>query len=117
MDLPLTVLSAVNILGAVLILAHNWINAWKVSRLVLDNRRTRLLLMLRVNPVFVMAYWIFWSVSIVIGIQMFVRDKGLVWERTEKVDANHDLVRDLELVAGGTDAAGIPSPEAKIKTF
>jgi hypothetical protein len=105
-DLPLTVLSAVNILGALVILAHNWINAWKVSRLVLDNRRARLLLMLRVNPVFVMAYWLFWSLSIVIGIQMFVRDKGLVWERTEKVDANHDLVRDLELVAVGGPGAG-----------
>jgi glycosyltransferase XagB len=103
-DLPLTVLSAINILGALLILAHNWINAWKVSRLVLDNRRARLLLMLRFNPVFVMTYWIFWSVSIVIGIQMFIRDKGLVWERTVKVDANHDLVRDLEVVgAAGAD--------------
>ncbi len=85
MDLPLTVLSAINILGALVILAHNWNNAWKVSGLVLDNR---LLLMLRVNPVFVMAYRIFWSLSIVIGIQMFIRDKGLAWERTEKVDAN-----------------------------
>ena len=106
-DLPLAVLSAINILGALVILAHNWINAWKVSGLVLDNRRARLLLMLRVNPVFVMAYWIFWSLSIVIGIQMFMRDKGLVWERTEKVDANHDLVRDLELVAVGGPGADV----------
>ena len=52
-DLRLTVLSAINILGALVILAHNWINAWRVSGLVLDNRRARLLLMLRVNPVFV----------------------------------------------------------------
>jgi glycosyltransferase XagB len=100
-DLPLTVLSAINILGALAILAHNWVNAWRVSRLVLDSRRARLRLALRINPVFVMAYWIFWSVSIVIGIQMFVRDKGLVWERTEKVDANHELVRVLELVSAG----------------
>ena len=35
----------------------------------------------------------FWSVSIIIGFQMFLRDKGLAWERTTKVDANHDLVR------------------------
>ena len=56
---------------------------------------------------FVMAYWIFWSLSIVIGIQMFIRDKGLVWERTEKVDANHDLVRDLELVAIAVPGADV----------
>jgi cellulose synthase/poly-beta-1,6-N-acetylglucosamine synthase-like glycosyltransferase len=105
-DLPLAVVSAINILGAVVILMHNWINAWRVSRLVLDNRRARLRLALRVNPLFVMAYWLFWSVSIVIGIQMFVRDKGLVWERTEKVDANHDLVREVELAAAGVLRAG-----------
>lgn len=63
--------------------------------------RGLLRLVLRLNPVFVMAYWLFWSVSMIIGIQMFIRDKGLVWERTEKVDANHDLVRELELTAVG----------------
>ena len=100
-DLPLTGLAVVNLMGAVTILAHNWTNAWKVSGQVLDSRRARLRLMLRLNPVFVMVYWLFWSVSMIIGIQMFIRDKGLVWERTEKVDANHDLVRELELTAGG----------------
>ena len=83
------------------ILAHNWTNAWRVSRQVLDSRKARLRLALRLNPMFVMAYWLFWSVSMIIGIQMFIRDKGLVWERTEKVDANHDLVRELELTAVG----------------
>jgi len=102
-DLPLTVFSAINILGALVILAHNWANAWKVSRLVLDSRWSRLRFALRVNPLFVMAYWVFWSISIVIGIQMFLGDRGLTWERTVKVDANHDLVRALE---GG--AAGMP---------
>jgi cellulose synthase/poly-beta-1,6-N-acetylglucosamine synthase-like glycosyltransferase len=105
-DLPLATVSAINILGAVTILAHNWINAWKVSRLVLDNHRARLRFALRVNPLFVMAYWIFWTISIAIGIQMFVRDKGLVWERTEKVDANHNLVREVETGAAAALQAG-----------
>jgi hypothetical protein len=96
LDRPLEILAAVNIVGAYIILAHNWINAWEVSKLVLPSRRDRLRLALRLNPLFVIFYWIFWSVSIVIGIQMFIRDMGLVWERTEKVDANHDLVRDNE---------------------
>jgi hypothetical protein len=49
-----------------------------------------------------------------IGIQMFVRDKGLIWERTEKVDANHDLVRIFEILdqdnpsADSTDWSGAP---------
>ena len=75
------------------ILTYNWVNAWKVSKLVLTTRRDRLLLACRVNPLFVLVYWMFWSVSIIIGFQMFLRDKGLAWERTTKVDANHDLVR------------------------
>lgn len=60
------------------------------------------------------AWMLFWSVSIVIGIQMFVRDKGLVWERTEKVDAYHDLVRDLDLVApAGLGADVIDQPDVR----
>ena len=95
-DLPLTALSVVNIVGAVAVLLFNWVNACKVSGLVLGSRRDRWRFALRVNPLFVMAYWIFWSVSLLIGIQMFLRDKGLTWERTEKVDANHELVRAFE---------------------
>jgi cellulose synthase/poly-beta-1,6-N-acetylglucosamine synthase-like glycosyltransferase len=100
-DRPLALLSAVNIVAVFIILAHNWLNAWRVSKLVLDSKRDRLRLALRLNPLFVLLYWIFWSVSIAIGIQMFVRDKGLVWERTVKVDANHDFVRESELVGAG----------------
>lgn len=92
-DRALEVLSAINILGVLVILTYNWVNAWKVSKLVLTTRRDRLLLACRVNPLFVLVYWMFWSVSIIIGFQMFLRDKGLAWERTTKVDANHDLVR------------------------
>lgn len=94
-DRPLVVLSSINIVGLIVILAHNWRTAWSLSDLVLDDRRSKLRYFLRVNPLFVLCYWIFWTISIVIGIQMFVRGKGLVWERTEKVDANHDLVRVL----------------------
>lgn len=92
-DPALEILSAINILGVLVILTYNWVNAWKVSKLVLTTRRDRLLLACRVNPLFVLVYWMFWSVSIIIGFQMFLRDKGLAWERTTKVDANHDLVR------------------------
>jgi cellulose synthase/poly-beta-1,6-N-acetylglucosamine synthase-like glycosyltransferase len=99
---PLVAIAAINITGLFAILTYNWINAWKVSRLVLDHYRDRFRFGLRVNPLSVLAYWIFWSVSIVIGIQMFIRDKGLVWERTEKVDANHDLVRAGDVISDVT---------------
>jgi glycosyltransferase XagB len=90
---PLVVLAAVNVAGLLAILGYNWANAWRASGLVLDSYRDRVRFAIRVNPFCVLLYWLFWCVSIVIGIQMFFRDKGLVWERTEKVDANHDLVR------------------------
>ena len=100
-DRPLAALAAINIVGVFTILMYNWVNSWKVAKLVLDSRRDRIRYAFRVNPLFVIGYWLFWSVSIIIGIQMFIRDKGLVWERTEKVDANHDLVRVGELVGVG----------------
>jgi cellulose synthase/poly-beta-1,6-N-acetylglucosamine synthase-like glycosyltransferase len=94
--LPIEGLTEINILAAGGILAANWARTWRLSKAVLDRRSSRLHYFLRVNPLFVLVYWVFWIVSIVIGIQMFVRDKGLVWERTEKVDANHELVRGRE---------------------
>jgi cellulose synthase/poly-beta-1,6-N-acetylglucosamine synthase-like glycosyltransferase len=114
-DFPLAALAAVNILGMFIILMHNWINAWKVSRLVLRSRRERLWLAFRVNPLFVIAYWLFWSVSIIIGLQMFIRDKGLIWERTEKVDANHDLVRLGEVVGAGSVEVRVLERDTKIE--
>lgn len=110
-DRPLEILAAVNMIGLLIILCCNWFNAWKVSKLVLTTRCDRLRLAARVNPICTLGYWIFWCVSIVIGLQMFLRDKGLVWERTEKVDANHDLVRESELVGSGVsrDPAAQPA--------
>ncbi len=98
-DLPLVGLAAFNVVSSLIIIGYNWFNSWRISHLVLNRSASRLHLAIRLNPVFVMAYWVFWAVAIVIGIQMFVRDKGLVWERTEKIDANHDLVRSLELIS------------------
>ena len=49
--------------------------------------------MLRVNPVALMIWWLVWLIPLWIGFRMFLKDEGLVWERTEKIDANHTLVR------------------------
>jgi hypothetical protein len=40
-------------------------------------------------------YSIWWTIPIVIGIGMFLREGGLNWERTTKTDANHELVPEI----------------------
>ena len=70
-------------------------STWRRTALVLEHRRDRLHYMLRVNPVFLWVYWLWWSVPIAVGTWMYFRDGGRVWERTEKTDAIHELVRDV----------------------
>ncbi len=101
-DLPLTVLSAVNIVAAVAVLTRIYLAAWSRTRMVLDSRRDRLIFLLRVNPVFLIGYWLLWLVPLVIGIWMFMADRGLTWQRTEKVDANHNLVRSSHVLGDAT---------------
>jgi len=114
-DLPLTALSVANVAGAVAILTFNWINACRVSRLVLTDRGKRLLFAFRVNPLLIMVYWLFWNVSLLIGIEMFFRDKGLVWERTEKIDANHSLVREFQYLGEDELSPLAEQPDAALR--
>ena len=95
--LPLWVgiLCIVNIAALVTSLTITYVSTGKRTGYVLDRRADRIRYMLRVNPLLLIVYWLIWIVPIAIGIQMFVRDRGLVWERTEKIDANHRLVRGL----------------------
>jgi len=66
---------------------------WKRSALVLKRKRDRLWYMFRVNPLFILVWWLIWLIPLWIGFRMYLRDEGLIWERTEKRDANHTLVR------------------------
>jgi len=66
---------------------------WKRTKLVLHTRRERIAYMLRVNPVSVIIWWVLWIIPLFIGLRMYLRDEGLVWQRTEKIDANNELVR------------------------
>ncbi|MBO1753707.1 glycosyltransferase family 2 protein [Allobranchiibius sp. CTAmp26] len=90
---PLLALATVTTVGALVLILRGWLQAWRMSAAVLASRRDRVRYVLRVNPVFVLLYWMWWSIPLVIGLNMFVRDRGLVWERTEKRDANRELVR------------------------
>ena len=82
----------VSIALAVGLLLFLMVRAWQASKPVLSGW-DRVRFLLRVNPLFTMVYWLLWIIPLVKGFVMFLRDGGLVWERTEKVDANHQLVR------------------------
>ena len=86
-------LSAFNVAALVLSLVTLYWSTWKRTALVLDRRRDRLWYMIRVNPVSLMIWWLIWLIPLAIGWRMYRRDQGLVWDRTEKIDANAALVR------------------------
>ncbi len=86
-------LAVANTLGFLVSLACLYANTWRRTGLVLDSVRARAAYMLRVNPLFVIAWWWLWLVPQAIGIWMYLRDLGQVWERTEKVNANEDLIQ------------------------
>jgi cellulose synthase/poly-beta-1,6-N-acetylglucosamine synthase-like glycosyltransferase len=88
-------LGIVNVTAFTLSMGLTYQSAWVQTARVLDNRRDRLRYMIRVNPLLLWLYWLVWTVPLLLGIRMYLRDKGHVWERTEKVDANRDLVAAL----------------------
>ena len=86
-----------------------YINTWKRTRLVLTSFWARAYYMLRINPIFMMLWWFWWTVPLIIGFYMFLRDKGLVWERTEKLDKNRELVQErIQLGTLGYDHVDQP---------
>jgi cellulose synthase/poly-beta-1,6-N-acetylglucosamine synthase-like glycosyltransferase len=87
------ILSAMNIAAFTVVLMNMYISTWRRTALVLKRRRDRIGYMLRVNPLSAMIWWLLWLIPLFIGFRMYFRDEGLVWQRTEKVDANRTLVR------------------------
>ncbi|MEP9400095.1 glycosyltransferase family 2 protein [Mesorhizobium sp. KR2-14] len=81
-----------NIAALSLILISLYVSIWKRSRLVLESRLKRAWYIVRVNPLSLMLWWLIWCIPLWIGFRMFHKDEGLVWERTVKIDANHDLI-------------------------
>ena len=88
-------LVAFNIATYVAMLLILYWSTWKRSALVLGSVRSRLWYLLRVNPVFLSIWWLVWLVPLWIGYRMYVHDRGLVWERTEKINANEPLMQQL----------------------
>jgi glycosyltransferase XagB len=87
--------SIFNLACLVLTLSVLYWNAWKRTAIVLERTRDRLWYLLRVNPVFLMTWWLIWIIPLWIGWRMYREDGGLVWARTLKIDANAQLVRQM----------------------
>ena len=86
-------LAAVNLTAFAIMLVFLYARTWRRTGLVLNRWIDRVWYMVRVNPISLMIWWVIWIIPLVIGFVMYLRDGGLVWQRTEKVDANHELVR------------------------
>ena len=102
-------LVVVNLFCFALSMTALYVVIWRRTALVLDSVPGRLWYMLRVNPLFVLVWWVVWLIPLAIGFKMYLRDEGLVWERTEKSDANNDLVRNVADAAGGAVPSLSPS--------
>ncbi len=86
-------LSALNITCYSLAMMLLYVSVWRRTALVLERKRDRFRYLVRCNPIFLMIWGLIWIVPLWIGWRMYRKDEGLVWERTEKIDANAHLVR------------------------
>lgn len=87
------VLSVVNLVSYFVLMFVLYINTWIRTGIVYKKLSSRFEYVLRVNPVFLLIYWLIWCIPIVTGFVMYVFDMGKVWRRTEKLDRNNQLVR------------------------
>lgn len=96
-ELPMfvVVLSVVNIVLYVLTMTTFYRNAWQRTKFVLNRMPLRIWYMLRINPIMVFLYEILWVVPLSIGFAMFLGDRGKVWVRTRKYDADHRFAENL----------------------
>lgn len=95
---PWLILSVANLFLYFILLIRIYVSIWKRSRIVLQSKFDRVRYMFRINPLFLWIYWTVWTIPIWIGFVMFIQDSGKEWDRTEKVDANHNVVRRYETV-------------------
>ena len=85
-------LASANLAALAVTLVGLYANIWRRTGLVLDSTWQRLAYVVRVNPLFVAIWWTFWLIPLAIGLWMYLRDRGQVWERTEKINANQVLI-------------------------
>jgi hypothetical protein len=77
----------------VIVMGIIYTRTWKRTKLVIDSGLRRFLYVLWVNPATYFVYTLLWCIPIIVGFGMFVSNRGKVWKRTEKVDADRAFVR------------------------
>lgn len=82
-----------NITAFIFILLSIYGSAWRNARLVKPSVGQRLWYLLRINPIFLFAFWLWWLIPLWVGWRMYRKDLGLEWERTEKINAIETEVR------------------------
>lgn len=87
-------LALVNAVGLFIMFVRFYIVAWEKARVVIPKKASRLWYLFRVNPLFLIIFWFIWIIPFWFGWRMYRKDAGLVWERTHKINANNDLVRE-----------------------
>lgn len=87
------VLSVINIACVAIMILWFYVVAWKKTRVVLPSRLSRLWYLIRVNPISLFIFWFIWIIPFWKGWRMYRQDSGLVWDRTDKIDANQEIIR------------------------
>lgn len=93
LPLWLIALSLFNIASASAMLISIFFIIWSRTFLVLKTLRARFWYMLRINPLTTIFWWMLWLIPLCLGLNMFLKDSGLVWIRTTKVNANVTLMQ------------------------
>lgn len=88
------ILSAFNIFCVMLMILWFYVVAWRRTRIVLPGKLARIWYLIRVNPLSLFVFWFIWIIPFWKGWRMYRKDKGLVWERTRKINANNDIIRE-----------------------
>ena len=91
----LVILSVINIVFYTMMLVSIYTVAWNRTKIVIPRWLDRLWYLVRVNPVSLSIFWLIWLIPLWKGWRMYRNDGGLVWERTNKINANNDIVRDI----------------------
>lgn len=91
------VLAALNVGAFAVSLTIQYVSTWKRTKLVLRTRRQRIRYMIRINPISAIIWWVLWLIPLFLGFRMYLQDEGLIWQRTEKIDANQKLIRSARL--------------------
>ncbi|MDT0576107.1 glycosyltransferase family 2 protein [Croceicoccus sp. F390] len=86
-------LALVNAIALTIMFVRLYYVAWTRTRIVLPGALSRLWYLLRVNPLFLLVFWFIWIIPLWQGWRTYRKDRGLEWERTDKLNANDAIIR------------------------